>query len=62
MEAYKRSSQFCDGLLLGQPVSFPGVVAWDVLDDDRKLLTCHYSRQTVWVGTNQNWPCADLFL
>ena len=27
---------FCDGLLLGQPVSFPGVVAWDVLDDDRQ--------------------------
>lgn len=62
VEAYKRSSQFRDGLLLGQPVSFPGVVAWDVLDDERKLLTCHYSRQAVCVGTNQNWPCTDLFL
>ncbi len=61
VDAYKRSSQFRDGLL-GQPVSFPGVVAWDVLDDERKLLTCHCSRQTVCVGTNQNWPCTDLFL
>ena len=47
--------------LVNTSVSFPGVVAWNFLNPD-PLLTCHYSPHAVAVGSNQGWPCTDIFL
>ena len=43
------------------PISFPGVVAWNFVDR-MPLLICHFSEDAVAVGANQNNPCTDLFL
>jgi len=47
--------------LVGTSVSFPGVVAWNIVKGE-PLLTCHYSPNAVAVGSNQDWPCTDIFL
>ena len=47
--------------LAGTSVSFPGVVAWNIVKGE-PLLTCHYSTDAVAVSSNQGWPCTDVFL
>ena len=47
--------------LLAASVSVPGIVAWNFVDEG-PLLTFHYAKDAVAVGSNQQWPCTDLFL
>ncbi|MBI3943236.1 MAG: hypothetical protein HY326_09510 [Chloroflexi bacterium] len=42
-------------------LTIPAVAAWNMVDEG-PLLTCHYSQHAVAVGSNQQWPCTDLFL
>jgi len=42
-------------------LSFPGVVCWNHTAKG-PLLVCHYSKDAVAVGSNQNWPCTDTHL
>ena len=46
---------------VGMGVSFPGVVAWNLVAGE-PLLTCHYSTDAVAVWSNQEWPCTDIYL
>ena len=57
---YARTDVNCDQLA-GSSVSFPGVVAWNLVQGNA-LLTCHYSKDAVAVGSNQTWPCTDIFI
>ena len=42
-------------------LSFPGVVCWNYTSTG-PVLMCHCSKDAVGVGSNQLWPCTDLFL
>jgi hypothetical protein len=45
-----------------EPLSFPGVVGWNLTAANGPLLVCHCSKDAVSVGANQMSPCTDLQL
>ncbi len=49
------------GSMTAPPVSFPGVVCWNITNKGH-LLTAHLSNDSLAVLANQNAPCTDLLL
>ena len=49
------------GSMTSPPVSFPGVVCWNITNKG-PLLTAHLSNDSLAVLANQNAPCTDLLL
>jgi len=64
-----KEQQFCRSRLKGKwadigvppSLSAPAIVAWNFVGEE-PLLTCHYSRDAVGLGANQDWPCTDLYM
>lgn len=66
LEEYQAASKSTPGIkperLPDRPLSFPGIVCWNLTEGGDPLLTCHFSKASVAAGANQLWPCTDLLL